>query len=101
MAIVKVSGHCRSTSYVALHEACAGAVRAPRGAQALGLVSKVVPEGELEGATERLLGTLRSRTREAIVAVKDYQRAAPELGARSGRDLAANLLASALSSRAR
>lgn len=72
-----------------------------REAQALGLVSKVVPEGELEGATERLLGTLRARRREAIVAVKDYQRAAPELGVRSGRDLAANLLASVLSSKAR
>ncbi len=72
-----------------------------REAQALGLVSKVVSEDELVSATERLLGALRARSREALVAVKDYQRAAPELGARSGRDLAANLLASVLSSKAR
>lgn len=72
-----------------------------REAQVLGLVSKVVPDDELTPATQRLLATLRSRSREALVAVKDYQRAAPELGARSGRDLAANLLASVLSSRTR
>jgi len=72
-----------------------------REAHVLGIVSKVVAEDELEAATERTLAILRSRNREAIVAVKDYQRAAPELGARSGRDLAANLLASVLSSRAR
>jgi len=72
-----------------------------REALALGLVSTVVPEDELMPATQRLLGTLRARSREALVAVKDYQRAVPELGPRSGRDLAANLLASVLSSKAR
>ncbi|MDU0340532.1 enoyl-CoA hydratase/isomerase family protein [Bosea rubneri] len=72
-----------------------------REAQMLGLVSKVVSDDALTPETERLLGTLRARSREALVAVKDYQRAAPELGARSGRDLAANLLASVLSSKAR
>lgn len=70
-----------------------------RTAQALGLVSSVVPDGDLAEATTRLLATLRRRSREALVAVKDYQRAAPELGTRSGRDLAASLLASVLSSK--
>lgn len=70
-------------------------------AQALGIVSKVASQVDLGRETEHFLALLRARTHDALVAVKDYQRVAPELSARPARDLAANLLASVLSSKVR
>ncbi|MEP9349454.1 enoyl-CoA hydratase/isomerase family protein [Xanthobacter sp. KR7-225] len=67
-------------------------------ARDIGLVSRVV-EGDAVAGARPLLGTLASRSRAALVAVKDYLRAAPDLGPQPRRDLAANLLACVLSSR--
>lgn len=63
-----------------------------------GLVGAVVPDASLESESDRLLATMQARSRSALVAVKEYQRAAPELGPRAARDSAANLLATVLSS---
>lgn len=70
-------------------------------ALSVGLVGSVVPDSSLEVETDRLLATMRARSRSALVAVKEYGRAAPELGPRAARDYAATLLATVLSSAAR
>lgn len=67
-------------------------------AHGLGLISKVVDDDRLHAETESLLATMRARSRPALVAVKEYQRAATEMGPRAARDLAANLLAGVLAS---
>jgi enoyl-CoA hydratase len=67
-------------------------------ALSMGLVSSVVEDERLDAEVSRYLATLVARSRPALVAVKDYLRVAPELGPRSARDLAANLLAAVLTS---
>ncbi|HEV2570907.1 MAG TPA: enoyl-CoA hydratase/isomerase family protein [Beijerinckiaceae bacterium] len=67
-------------------------------AAAIGLVSRTVPDAELDLQVEHLIETMLARSRPALVAVKDYLRAAPGLPARQNRDFAGNLLAAVLSS---
>jgi enoyl-CoA hydratase/carnithine racemase len=67
----------------------------------LGIVSAVVPQHELDAAVARLLATMTARSPEALVAVKDYLRAAPAMDARGAREYGSNLLAAVLSSAGR
>jgi enoyl-CoA hydratase/carnithine racemase len=66
-----------------------------------GIVSAVVPLAGLDAARDRLLATLTARSIAALVAVKDYMRAAPMMEPRGARDYAGNLLAGVLSSAGR
>jgi enoyl-CoA hydratase/carnithine racemase len=66
-----------------------------------GIVSAVVPLAGLDAARDRLLATLTARSAAALVAVKDYMRAAPMMEPRGARDYAGNLLAGVLSSAGR
>lgn len=70
-------------------------------ALALGIVSHVVTANELEAATEKIVTALTSRSREALVAVKDYLRVAPGMDGRAASELAGNILATVFSSAAR
>jgi enoyl-CoA hydratase len=64
----------------------------------LGIVSQVVPLGALDSALAKLLATMTARSPEALVAVKDFFRAAPHMDPRGVADYAGNLLAAVLSS---
>jgi enoyl-CoA hydratase len=64
----------------------------------LGVVSQVVPLADLDGALAKLLATMTARSPEALVAVKDFFRAAPYMDPRGIADYAGNLLAAVLSS---
>jgi enoyl-CoA hydratase len=64
----------------------------------LGIVSQVVPSADLDGALAKLLATMSARSPEALVAVKDFFRAAPYMDPRGIADYAGNLLAAVLSS---
>lgn len=64
----------------------------------IGMVSKVVPSAQVEGEVAKLLATMTARSPEALVAMKDFLRAAPYMEPRGMADYAANLLASVLSS---
>ncbi|MFD2181972.1 enoyl-CoA hydratase/isomerase family protein [Rhodoplanes azumiensis] len=72
-------------------------------AQALqiGLVSKVVPEADLDAALEKVLATVTSRAAPSLVAVKDFLRVAYHMEPRGLADYSANALATVLSSRER
>jgi enoyl-CoA hydratase/carnithine racemase len=70
-------------------------------AQQLGIVSHVVPGGELDAAVSKLLATMTARSPAALVAVKDYLRSAEHMDPRGARDFAGNLLATVLSSAGR
>lgn len=67
-------------------------------ARNLGLVGQVVGDVSLSAETERVIATMKARSREALVAVKEYQRASEQMGSRAARDMAANLLANVLAS---
>jgi enoyl-CoA hydratase len=69
-----------------------------KAAQQIGIVSKVAPSAQVEGEVAKVLATMTARTREALVAVKDFLRAAPHMEPRGMADYGANLLASVLSS---
>jgi len=64
----------------------------------VGIVSKVVPSAQVEGEVAKLLATITARPPEALVAVKDFLRSAPQMEPRGMADYAANLLAGVLSS---
>jgi enoyl-CoA hydratase len=64
----------------------------------LGIVSAVVPGAQLDSALSTLLATMSSRSPEALVAVKDFFRAASLMEPRGVADYAGNLLASVLTS---
>jgi enoyl-CoA hydratase len=68
-------------------------------AQRVGLVSQVVPEGGLEAAGAALLGTLRERSRPALVGVKQYLARARLQEFEAAADTGRNLLALVLSSK--
>ena len=68
-------------------------------ARALGILSKVVPDNELDGAAETLVATLAERSAPALRAVKEYMRVAPAMEPRAASDFASNLLANVLASR--
>jgi enoyl-CoA hydratase/carnithine racemase len=67
-------------------------------AQQIGIVSKVAPSAQVEAEVAKLLATMTARTPEALVAVKDFLRAAPHMEPRGMADYGANLLAAVLSS---
>jgi enoyl-CoA hydratase len=64
----------------------------------LGIVSQVVPLAALDSALAKLLATMTARRPDALVAVKDFFRAAPHMDPRGIADYAGNLLAAVLSS---
>jgi enoyl-CoA hydratase len=64
----------------------------------LGIVSQVVPPADLDAAVAKLLAAMTARSQEALVAVKDFFRAAPYMDPRGTADYAGNLLAAVLSS---
>ncbi len=69
-----------------------------KAAQQIGMVSKVAPSAQVEGEVAKVLATMTARAPEALVAVKDFLRAAPHMEPRGMADYGANLLASVLSS---
>jgi enoyl-CoA hydratase/carnithine racemase len=69
-----------------------------RTAQRLGIASTVVPLGELEIATKNLLAALTVRSRDALVAVKEYMRNAGTMDARGAAAYGGVLLSAVLSS---
>jgi enoyl-CoA hydratase/carnithine racemase len=67
-------------------------------ALSLGLLSEVVPAGELENAADKTVATLADRNRAALAGVKEYLNTALYTDPNSASRLAANLLACVLSS---
>ena len=67
-------------------------------ALAIGIVSRVVPLTDLDLVAEELIAKLTGRNRAAICAIKEYALAAPHADANGAAQLAANLLATVLSS---
>jgi enoyl-CoA hydratase len=67
----------------------------------IGIVSRVMPGGQVEAEVAKLLATMTARSPEALIAVKDFLRAAPQMEPRGMADYGANLLAAVLSSAAR
>jgi enoyl-CoA hydratase/carnithine racemase len=64
----------------------------------LGIISDVVPAAQFVAETEKVVADLSTRSRDALVTVKDYFRAAPGLPGRALADLAGNMLATVFSS---
>jgi enoyl-CoA hydratase/carnithine racemase len=64
----------------------------------IGIASQVVAEGALTKELESFVEDLCTRSREALIAIKDYFRSSAGLQGRSATDLAGNLLATVLSS---
>ena len=64
-----------------------------------GLVSRVVPAGELSAAADALIEKLSENSTAALNAVKSYIRSAPEMDRQGASDFASNLLANVLASR--
>lgn len=64
----------------------------------LGLVSQVVPSTQLVVVSDKFVAELCTRSRDALLGVKDYFRVAPGLQGRAVADLAGNLLATVFSS---
>lgn len=67
----------------------------------LGIVSQVVPLAELDRAVDTLLEALTARSPAALVAVKDYFRAAPLMEPRGAAAYGGTLLSAVLSSAGR
>ena len=67
-------------------------------ALALGIVSEVVPRGQLDAAVEKTLACLIDRNRAALCGVKEYIGAALYTDPHGAARLASNLLATVLSS---
>lgn len=65
----------------------------------LGILSKVVPDNELEAEADKLVGNLAQRSAPALRAVKEYMRVAPAMEPRAASDFASNLLSNVLASR--
>ncbi|MCK9915564.1 enoyl-CoA hydratase/isomerase family protein [Microbacteriaceae bacterium K1510] len=66
-----------------------------------GLVSHVVAPDKLVSESNDFVAELCTRSRDAVVAVKDYLRVAPGLPMRTAADLAGNTLATVFSSRSK
>lgn len=64
----------------------------------LGIVSRVVAPDELDRTVDELAAAMATRSREALVAVKDYFRSALGMERRGAADFAGNLLATVLAS---
>jgi enoyl-CoA hydratase len=72
-----------------------------RAAWDVGIVSKVVAAEQIGGSVAEFTALLTARSREALVAVKDYLRSAPMMEPRGAADYAGNLLCAVLSSAGR
>jgi enoyl-CoA hydratase/carnithine racemase len=68
-------------------------------ALAIGLVSRVVPAGELEAAAKAFVTKIAAYPPAMTRTVKEYMRSAPELEPQAAADLASNIMATVLSSR--
>ena len=68
-------------------------------ALSIGLVSRVVPLGELDAAASALVARLAQLSPPAVQAVKVFMRSAPDLDSQAAAALAANLLANVVSSK--
>jgi len=66
-------------------------------AERLGLVSRVVPDGELDRHANELAAGLAQRSLPALSAVKQFMRTAPRLDPDAAAKLAGNMFATALS----
>ena len=67
-------------------------------ALAMGIVSRVVPRGTLDSAVQETIAKLTGKNRAAVCAIKEYAQCAPYADAKGAARLAANLLATVLSS---
>lgn len=70
-------------------------------AHQLGIASSVVPLGELSAATEKLLAMLTARSRDALLAVKEYMRTAATMESHGAAAYGGALLSAVLSSAGR
>jgi enoyl-CoA hydratase/carnithine racemase len=68
-------------------------------ALAIGLVSRMVPAGELEAAAKAFVTKIAAYPPAMTRTVKEYMRSAPELEPQAAADLASNIMATVLSSR--
>jgi enoyl-CoA hydratase len=64
----------------------------------MGLVSKVVPRGDLAREADSFIAKTLSRSPPAVPAVKEYMRSAPRMEPQAAADFGSNLLAGVLSS---
>jgi enoyl-CoA hydratase/carnithine racemase len=69
-----------------------------RTAHRFGIASSVVPLGELEAAAKQLSATLTARSRDALLAVKEYMRSAAMMEPRGAAAYGGTLLSAVLSS---
>jgi len=70
-----------------------------RTAQAMGLVSLAVPDGQLQAEAGKLVATISGQPLDAVRAVKEFLRFAPQMEPRGRADFAASVIAGVLSSR--
>ena len=70
-----------------------------RTAQTMGLVSLVVPDGQLQAQAGKLIETISSQPLDAVQAVKEFLKFAPQMEPRGRADFAASVIAGVLSSR--
>jgi enoyl-CoA hydratase len=68
-------------------------------ALAIGLVSRVVPKNELDGAAKAFVAKMTGYAPAMTRTVKEYMRSAPELDPQAAADLASNIMATVMSSR--
>jgi enoyl-CoA hydratase/carnithine racemase len=69
-----------------------------RTALSFGIVSAVVPKGELDGAVSDTVKSMAARSSAALIAVKDYLRSAPMMEPRGAAAYGAALLSGVLTS---
>lgn len=70
-----------------------------RAALAMGLVSLVVPDGQLQAQAGKLIETISGQPLDAVKAVKEFLKFAPLMEPRGRADFAASVIAGVLSSR--
>jgi enoyl-CoA hydratase/carnithine racemase len=68
-------------------------------ALSMGLVSKIVPDAELDDTADALIALLSENSTPALSVVKEYMRSAPQMDRMGASDYASNLLANLLASR--
>jgi enoyl-CoA hydratase len=67
----------------------------------LGIVSEIAPVAGLDAATAKTLAALTGRSRDALLAVKEYMRSAPAMDAQGAANYGGALLAAVLASAGR
>jgi enoyl-CoA hydratase/carnithine racemase len=70
-----------------------------RTALGMGLASAVFPDDELDDQVVKIVETIAAQPADAVKAVKEYLRFAPNMEPRGRADFAATLFATVLSSR--